>query len=228
MHVDTPPLKRHKIAPELAASDHRGDVPLNGWIPRWNLTTSHRKGLLDKSRLDDAIINAMQDLIAEKYASQGWQPVAMGKIGYDFAPAPSVQILHNGSNHWLASASTSQGIYVADSLLTEPNSATKQQLLCLYRSPLSVANYIDVTYIPVQKQRGRIHCGDFAVAFAAAFASRQSPSTISNLRFDQDIMRRHLFTCLKDQSLTEMPPSLLSFPVTLPKQVTYRIYQTGD
>jgi len=77
-------------------------------------------------------INAFQDLIPRAFASQGWQNVAVGHVGFDFASAPSVQILHNGANHWLTSASTSVGVLVADSLLAEPNLVICQQLLNLY------------------------------------------------------------------------------------------------
>jgi hypothetical protein len=196
------------------------------WLPRFNLTQNHRRRLNNKRRLDDSHINAFQQLIPQAIASQGWQDVAVGRISYEYSPPPSVQILHDGSGHWLVSAATSDGVIIADSLKTSPNAFTRQRLLELYIKPGDQQAQLDITYISVQKQQGVTQCGDFAIAFAAAFASRQSVQTISQLRFDQDNMRSHMIKCLTTATFSQFPtskhhPSL--FDTTLQQPNKYRI-----
>ena len=220
------PSKKRKRdpAPEEEESDTMLSSQTVFWIPKFQLTMNHKRRLLDNRRLDDSHINAFQRLIAQAFASQGWQNVAVGHAGFDFSPAPSVQILHNGNNHWLASASTSDGICVADSLLNEPNLITCQQLLDLYCK--EGQDWLDVTYLDVQLQSGGTQCGDFAIAFAAAFASGKTAQTVRALRFDQARMRSHLMTCLTTDQFSPFPmPNASSdfFCATHYRPVLYRI-----
>ena len=224
--VPAPSRKRKRQVDD----DQRDDsVPSSAkkelWISKFSLTMNHKRRLLEHLRLEDSHINAFQDLIPRSFVSQGWQNVAVGHVGFDFAPAPSVQILHNGANHWLTSASTSVGVLVADSLLAEPNLMICQQLLNLYCKPEGQA-WLDVTYIDVQRQSGETQCGDFAIAFAAAFASGKSAKAIRALRFDQDRMRSHLTACLCADRFSHFPASKQSadlFCTTIPRPVVYRI-----
>jgi hypothetical protein len=134
--------------------------------------------------------------------------------------------MHNENNHWLVSASTVHGIFVADSLLTVPNLATQRQLLQLYSKPGESNAHINVTYLTVQRQQGVTQCGDFAIAFAAAFASRQSVQDIGKLRFDQGNMRSHMMKCLTTETFSQFPLSshcASLFETTLLQDVKYRI-----
>ena len=54
----------------------------------------------------------------------------------------------------------------------------------------------------VQMQRGSNDCGVFAIAFVTAICCGFDPS---DLYFQQDAMRAHLFKCLQDQYITPFP-----------------------
>jgi len=212
-------------AKQRRVNDSKTSVTL-AWLPQFQLTKQHRRQLLENRRLADEHINAFQRLISHAIVSQGWQHVTVGHIGYEFAPAPSIQIMHNENNHWLVSASTVHGIFVADSLLTVPNLATQRQLLQLYSKPGESNAHINVTYLTVQRQQGVTQCGDFAIAFAAAFASRQSVQDIGKLRFDQGNMRSHMMKCLTTETFSQFPLSshcASLFETTLLQDVKYRI-----
>ena len=208
----TAPASSRKRKREVAHKDVHDSLQSSSnedfWIPKYKLTMNHKRRLQQMHlRLEDCHINAFQILISRTFASQGWQNVEVGHVGFEFAPAPSIQILHNinGDNHWLASASTSVGVLVADSLLSEPNQVICQQLLDLHCKPAE--DWLDVTYLDVQRQSGGTQCGDFAIAFAAAFASGKSVKAVRALRFDQDGMRSHLLTCLAADQFSPFPAS---------------------
>jgi len=217
------PVSKH---PRHGPGDVKESKHAQAWISALDLNQHHRQILVQHMQLEDCHINAFQRLIAESVASQGWQQTAIGGVGYDFAPAPSVQILHNGTNHWLTSASTRSGVVVADSLFTEPNAATCQCLLHLYC--LDKQECLEVTYIGVQRQTGSTQCGDFAIAFAAAFArilaTGKPIESVTDMRFDQSGMRAHMLECLNANKFAQFPMAIHSDAlITLLRPITYQI-----
>ena len=217
------PVSKH---PRQGPGDVKESKHAQAWISALDLNQHHRQILVQHMQLEDCHINAFQRLIAESVASQGWQQTAIGGVGYDFAPAPSVQILHNGTNHWLTSASTRSGVVVADSLFTEPNAATCQCLLHLYC--LDKQECLEVTYIGVQRQTGSTQCGDFAIAFAAAFArilaTGKPIESVTDMRFDQSGMRAHMIECLNANKFAQFPMAIHSDAlITLLRPITYQI-----
>ncbi len=78
-------------------------------------------------------------------------------------------------------------------------SCTKKQIAALLASKQA---QIDVKIMNVQRQIGGSNCGLFAIAFATALVNGILPAL---LNFKQDVMRKHLFTCLEKGVLTPFP-----------------------
>ena len=210
------------------------DVSLTPWcVPRLRLTNDDRADITDNRMLNDDIIRAFQRLIKQTYTSVlGWQSPAVGAhgTGYSTIPGLSVQIHHNAHTHWLASARTNAGIFVADSLLRAPRSIeTVQQFIDIYHDGKSAT--LDITYLQCQLQFGSIQCGDFAIAWAATFArliaanssQQQLVQAFAQLTFDQTKMRDHLLACLKLGTFTMFPPARSAPRLGLATPLTFRI-----
>ena len=198
------------------------------------LNDDDRSDITSSNLLSDSVIHAFQKMLSEKFAVVGgWQAPAVAvshEVGYEFTAAPSVQIHHNSRLHWLTSARTYAGIFVADSLHSEPTIATRRQLCNLYAAGSTA--FLDVTYLPSQRQTNGTHCGDFAIAFAANFAlhiitdRKQLTTSFANLRFNQQTMRQHLLACLSTGHFEQFPTDARSLPINtrlMVKPVTYRI-----
>ena len=56
--------------------------------------------------------------------------------------------------------------------------------------------------IKMQKQKGHVDCGVFAITIATSFAYGIDPASCV---FDQELMRLHLFQCLEAKKLTTFP-----------------------
>jgi len=132
--------------------------------------------------------------------------------------------------HWLVSARTNAGIFVADSKLRAPASLdTVQQFIDIYHDGNSA--HLDVTYLPCQRQFGSVQCGDFAIAWAATFARlittnatrQQILVTFANLSLDQTRMRKHLLACLKLGAFSMFPAALSGPRLGLAAPTTFRI-----
>jgi len=104
------------------------EIELPWCVPRLNLNDDDRSEITSSNLLNDKVINAFQTMLSDKFALvRGWQSPAVAvfhEIGYEFTAAPSVQIHHNSRLHWLTSARTSAGIFVADSRHSQPTIAT--------------------------------------------------------------------------------------------------------
>ena len=59
-----------------------------------------------------------------------------------------------------------------------------------------------MTFLPVQKQPDGYNCGEFSITYEAELLDRQCPS---DAVFDVNEMRKHLITCLENQTLTPFP-----------------------
>ena len=181
--------------------------------------------------LDDEVIGAFQMLLQEAFPDiSGWQAPALAvhkELGYIQRTGLSVQIHNNLSSHWLTSARTRAGIFVADSLLTSPNPAIARQLVDIYC--YDNQSFIDVTFLSCQRQIGSLQCGDFSIFNASIFAmcidakSSQLERLFSSAHFDQGAMRDHMLECLKAGQFLS-PLQLSSTPrVVLLQPTTYRI-----
>ena len=133
----------------------------------------------------------------------GLQDVTLGRtLAYDIQRREFIQILHNGSCHWLTITTIGaekEHVFVYDSLYPSVGSNTKLQIAALLNTS---APHISLEVVNCQRQRGGSDCGLFAVAFATALANGLCPESYT---FKQKEMRQHLYNCLKLGKITMFP-----------------------
>jgi len=183
--------------------------------------------------LDDMQLGKFQHILRSLFPSTaGWQPpvlASLGTSGYGFqlVPTNSVQIMNNLQLHWLVSARTSAGIFLADSLKSEPNQAIIDQLITLYGDCKS--NDLLVEYVPCQRQKGSLQCGDFAAVNAALFAETMTCNrealleAFSSAHTDQAEMRDHFQECLAASAYTPFPRLAAQPTRTIERPIQYSI-----
>jgi hypothetical protein len=170
--------------------------------------TLHRGCLQDILKADLEAANALQNI---------------GRL------SDSLQFHHDGSFHWLLSACVGRKVYVLDSLFsTRIKPYVKRQLWTLYDH--GSERSFEVQLLPVQRQKGGIQCGDFAIAFAAFLAvlittAQREVADIQmvcshRLSLDQDSMRRHLLDCFSSGRIS-------SFPTLQPDQPSLEVAFTS-
>ena len=108
-----------------------------------------------------------------------------------------IQLLHDGSCHWLLAFSSSGRVQVCDNLRTNLTSVSKQCLKSFYQ-PLLKNGKLEVTLLPVEKETDGFNCGLFALAYASILFDGKSPT---DFRFLVKEMRTHYIKCLKDVTL---------------------------
>ena len=154
-------------------------------------------------QLCDNTINLAMGLLAERFPDiQGFESTSQlskfSRHGTNF-----VQILHNGSNHWVTVASKRENeVYIYDSSKTKdlPVEIAKQiAQLCSSKD-----RSIRVIRAEVQQQTDTISCGLFAIAFAFDVCAESDPR---NVHYDQAKMRSHLLKCIKENCIAKFPRS---------------------
>ena len=231
------PAREH--VEEHATKRARNDDGKNGlpsetapWChPALHLAEMRRTEIAETKMLDDDVVRAFQTLLQKAFPGvSGWQAPALAvheELGYSQNTGLSVQIHNNLSGHWLTSARTRAGIFVADSLLTSPNATIARQLIDIYQR--DDQSFIDVTFLPCQWQIGSLQCGDFAICNAAIFAMcidtkrSQLEKVFSSAHFNQNTLRKHMLDCVKAGQFLA-PLQLHSAPRVLLRQpTTFRI-----
>ena len=70
----------------------------------------------------------------------------------------------------------------------------------------------------VQKQGNGVDCGLFAIAHATTFALRQQPCF--DIKFDHTKLRKHLISCLEEETMSEFPILHENVPVrSMPEKI---------
>ena len=82
---------------------------------------------------------------------------------------------------------------------------------------------IEIKIIDVQRQKGTCDCGLFAVAFSTALANGIQPE---RLEFEQDRMRKHLYSCFNQDALCMFPASRREPQATVQSTDIIEIYCT--
>ena len=198
--------------PEIIVADKhcaKQDYPTTKkWIKNYGLTWRHKK-ILDSSTkwLDDDLINASQKILAKqfehKFGGAGFQTTANGLCGnYIVETEEFIQILHNGSDHWLVITTIGTKhpeVLVYDSLYATVGDNVKSQIATLL---CTQDHAIQLKFVNVVKQAGGFDCGVFAIAYATALCLGESPGKYS---FHQAQMRSHLKQCLQNEHFTMFP-----------------------
>ena len=156
---------------------------------------------------NDRLMDAAQQMIC-KVLGLEYQSVlnVQNRAPSPFYPvihAEHVQILHDGSNHWLLSFCSNGRVQICDSLR---NTLSRKSMACvksLYKHCVNDDGVtLPITFLPVQKQPDGYNCGPFAIAYAAELLAGNSPS---DAHFDVQQMRAHFILCLENRDLTPFP-----------------------
>ena len=153
--------------------------------------------------LNDEIINAVQSLLKHQFQIPGLQSVcAIQTLTIDIEHEEFVQILHNGSNHWLtiSTIGAEEGeVFLYDLMYCNANSTIKNGVSALL---FTNKKRISLKFANVQMQSGGADCGVFASAYATALCLGLRPERFS---FNQELMRSHLLECLEKQKMSSFP-----------------------
>jgi len=193
--------------------------------PRQNIEfTDHditgRKGIRKTNFLSDIHIDAayvllrnLRDSIGGMYNCRFGEEAKFPKAEGD----KWMQIIHNGSNHWILATKgffkekkqvPLQTVEVFDSCANKE--LTNNFSTCSIASLLRTEDesfYID--YLNCQQQKNDYDCGVFAIAFATCLLMGQNPLKKT---FRQSELRAHLKKCLIDRELTMFPNDDAKFP----------------
>ena len=172
--------------------------PQPPWINNGLVTLSIAdKAILEgKEWLTDSIVNAAQTMLADQFnMTTGFQSTNAGLcMTFTIEPDEFVQILHDGSAHWVTISTIScmhPEVKIFDSLYCTLSPALKRQIAALLATK---ERKISVHFMDVQMQAGSSDCGLFAIAFATSLCYGQSPG---KFHFDQSAMRKHLISCFE-------------------------------
>ena len=155
--------------------------------------------------LNDRIMDAAQKRICQELGTDYQSVLNVQKR--DIAPYRPVsnehiQLLHDGSNHWILTLCSNGRVQICDSLKTTTGQSTKKCVDALYKKFVNESGKLIINFLPVQKQPDGFNCGPFAVAFAAEVLNGSSPM---DAHFDVGKMRHHLILCLMKKNLLPFP-----------------------
>ena len=126
----------------------------------------------------------------------------MASLRCNFEGKTFVQVIYNGSHHWVAATNKNcrQGVFlVYDSLRLLLNVDVKQQLAAMCHAPTPA---LEVQSMNVTRQAGSGDCGLLALAYATSVCLGQDPV---NLVYDQENLRKHFLKCVNDDKITAFP-----------------------
>ena len=152
-------------------------------------------------------IMATQKLLRQHFTVSGPQDPAYAEKPSSFTVQGngSIQIHHNGINHWLTSTCRKGVVKVYDSLwMTNISPSVLLQLGAKYREKARRGS-LDVDICHVEHQRGSSDCGLYAVAYATDLANGIDPLKMS---YSSEEMRPHFIKCLERSKLIPFPKEL--------------------
>lgn len=170
------------------------------------LSQEDKKVLLSECAwLNDQLMDAAQKLICEEIGTPFTFQSVLNSQKRDREPFRNVyeehiQLLHDGSNHWILSFCSNGRVQVCDSLYSTLTRSSRKSIRSLYKNYFSGTEVI--SFLPVQRQPDSFNCGLFAIAFAAELLDGKSPSDAT---FSVDKMRNHFLKCLEKQKLSPFP-----------------------
>ena len=193
-------------------------IETSSWLINefYNLTMEDKSILISETAfLNDKIMDAAQKLICKALGNLDTYQSVLNSQRKDLPFYPSdnehLQLMHDGSNHWILTFCSSGQVQVCDSLRDCINRETQRFMKALYSLFLDIRGKMRVTFLPVQRQDDGSNCGAFAIAFAAEILDGKSPMSV---HFDVGAMRLHLIKCLETKELSPFPKSRMSTNMT--------------
>ena len=180
------------------------------WVPELTLFKSDKSVLESSEWLNDNIIFVAMKLLekqTKKKHIHGWQSTQNGKnleFQVLYPEAKFIQIFHLG-NHWITASNVMCGdhktVRIYDSLhYSKRPSLDLMKQVCSLVHPKSDSYRFDI--MNVQSQKNGSDCGVFAIAYATELAYGRDPI---HCQWKAGVLRRHLMTCLEDQTITQFP-----------------------
>lgn len=166
------------------------------------LTFADREHILAGEKLNDRHINLAQNMLKQQFSEIGglqstllqakpWKQRTENK--------KMIQIVHSRGDHWIVAATmlaTDDRVLVYDSVYRTLDQPTTNIILNLF--PASTSTEL----VQVNRQRGGLDCGVFAVAISTSLTFQQNPAVI---KFDQPAMRAHLVACFEKGQFSPFP-----------------------
>lgn len=150
--------------------------------------------------LDDLVINCAQECIKHQKKVDGLQDVVLGQQLLFSIQRSGIQILHNGSRHWVTVVMNGRySVKLYDSVGMNVTDYLKRQIANILGC--KQGDRISVERIGVQKQDYN-DCGVLAIAFAWTLACGKHPE---RLTFDPAKLRSHLKYCLESKVFQDFP-----------------------
>ena len=150
--------------------------------------------ILSNCWLSDVHIHAAGILFKKQYPNYPMQLDIHRCKANVYACHNTIQIHHDGVNHWLLSSNISDTVVVYDSIYKAPHRKEVKNLLFLFYKNFVADNELVIKYADVMKQVGSNDCGLFCIAYAVDLAEGNDPSDIQH---DQSCMQWHLVECFK-------------------------------
>ena len=158
-------------------------------------------------RLSDTIIDAAQKTLQEQLGLPGFQLVVRGQCcNFNVEPDEFIQILHNGSNHWVTVSTIGTKhpeVFVYDNMYTKAPDILQQQITGLLHQRGSSYTEVYKSEHAVKQQRLSSFCNCFCNSTVLRDVAAQ-------LLFDESKMRHHLLKCLEQGCFTMFPVRLRS------------------
>ena len=110
------------------------------WVKDYQLRDADRDIILNGEWLNDKHIDAAQKLVCQYLGDKEMQTVLMSQADFKPVTGETVQLLHNGNNHWLCSAYIGGKVMVADSLNIVLTSQVSKQLRELYKGQIHLTD----------------------------------------------------------------------------------------
>jgi len=179
------------------------------WVKELQLFVSDRQSIVYGGWLTDAVIDAAQELIKERFPEiGGLQRTTLGQtLTYAVERGEFVQILNVRGNHWITISSIGcapNHLNIYDSLPHgDVSSRAKQQIAALL---CTRANAITLNFPDVQIQQGLSDCGFFSIAYALTLCTGFDPAEVL---YDQRQFRNHLLQCIQNRYVTPFPCTLI-------------------
>ena len=149
--------------------------------------------------------------------------------------APSAQIHHDGSDHWVMSFQSKSGkIYLLDSLYNNKISASVQIQLCKIYGKDKTSITVNIPLLHRQ-QEGSLACGVYAIGYIVEFCLNGFEELDKKCykeerwNFHVDECRELIIDCLQTKKMSKFPYNVTSFEKEMPIQFeTYKIELNCD
>ena len=200
--------KRVKVDVDLDEPQRQDDCAENDvWVTCGDNTLSveDKSSLRKGDDLNDKHINFGQCLIKRQFPNiHGLKStLTITKRAYSYldmeCQGPFIQVIHTG-NHWVVASNiggVKDEVTVYDSLYKVVDKGTHDLLKRLFKNVK-----IKVFLLQPQLQAGIHDCGVFALAFCTSLAMGED---LSDVKFNQDVMRKHLEACCDKKHLSTFP-----------------------